>query len=92
MSYGSLLSVSCELEDANFRKHTVLRRAFAAHVVLVAKALHHISKVDAGDYGEGDEDQAIRACLQPGVELEQATNDLRAAMAEAEQLLKETRA
>jgi uncharacterized small protein (DUF1192 family) len=30
---------------------------------LVAKALHDIEWVDSGDYGPGDENKAIRACL-----------------------------
>lgn len=46
-----------------------LRQAFAAHLSLVAKAMHAVEWVDSGDYGPGDEDEAIRKVLAPGAEL-----------------------
>lgn len=49
--------------DAVFSLHTPERRAFARHIQLVVKALHDIEWVDSSDYGPGDENEAIRACL-----------------------------
>ena len=47
----------------SLKTSTPLRRAFKAHLDLVAKACHDIEWVDSGDCGPGDEDAAIRACL-----------------------------
>ena len=58
--------------DATFRTDTPERRAFAAHLVKVAKALHDIEWVDSSDYGPGDENEAIRACLSDAIVLETA--------------------
>lgn len=49
-----------------------LRAAFAEHLHKVAKAMHAIEWVDSCDYGKGEDDEHIRACLAPGAELEQA--------------------
>lgn len=49
--------------DATFHTNTPERRAFKEHLVKVAKALHDIEWVDSGDFGPGDENAAIRACL-----------------------------
>lgn len=49
--------------DANFECNTPERKAFAEHLQLVIKALHDIEWVDSGDYGKGDENEAIRACV-----------------------------
>ena len=46
-----------------------LRRAFGKHLALVAKAMHDIEWVDSGDFGTGDEREAIEAVLAPGAEL-----------------------
>lgn len=43
---------------------TPLRVAFKKHLRLVAKACHDIEWVDSDDYSPGDEDEAIRACLE----------------------------
>jgi hypothetical protein len=51
------------LHCADFSVDTPERKAFAEHLKLVAQALHDIEWVDSGDYGPGDEDRAIRACL-----------------------------
>lgn len=73
MSGGSMDYLYCKLEnDANFRLTTPERKAFAKHLVKVAKALHDIEWVDSGDYGPGDESEAIRDCLAPGMVLEAA--------------------
>lgn len=66
MSGGSMdYLYSKVLHCANFPLDTPERIAFAAHLKLVAQALHDIEWVDSGDYGPGDENAAIRACLNP---------------------------
>jgi hypothetical protein len=73
MSGGSMQYLYSKIEyDAVFDTDTPERRAFKKHLELVAKALHDIEWVDSGDYGPGDETDAIRACLQPGAVLEAA--------------------
>lgn len=73
MSGGSMNYLYSKLEyDANFKKDTPERLAFAKHLLLVAKALHDIEWVDSGDYGLGGDTQAIRACLGSGAVLEAA--------------------
>lgn len=73
MSGGSMNYLYVKLTyDANFETNTPERRAFAAHLKLVAKALHDIEWVDSGDYGIGDDSAAIRACLTAGAPLESA--------------------
>ena len=52
-----------KIEYADFPTDTPEREAFAKHLKLVAKALHDIEWVDSADYGPGDENEAIRACL-----------------------------
>ena len=52
--------------DAFFHLNTAERKAFAAHLRKVAKALHDIEWVDSGDYSQGMESEAIRACLKEG--------------------------
>ena len=70
MSGGSMNYIYSKLErEANFRQDTPERRAFARHLKLVAKALHDIEWVDSADYGPGDENAAIRACLGDAVML-----------------------
>jgi hypothetical protein len=70
MSGGSMNYIYSRLEyEANFRQDTPERRAFAKHLKLVAKALHDIEWVGSGDYGPGDENAAIRACLGDAVML-----------------------
>jgi len=43
--------------------NTPERKAFAAHLRLVAKAMHEIEWVDSCDHAPGREIEAIRACL-----------------------------
>ncbi len=67
MSGGSMNYLYSRIElDATFEQNTTLRKAFAKHLELVCKALHDIEWVDSADYGPGDEDEAIRACLHNG--------------------------
>ena len=73
MSGGSMNYLYSKLEyGATFRTDTPERKAFAKHLELVAKALHDIEWVDSSDYGPGDENEAIRACLNNGEILEAA--------------------
>jgi hypothetical protein len=66
MSGGSMNYLySKVLHCADFPLDTPEREAFAKHLKLVAQALHDIEWVDSGDYGPGDENAAIRACLRP---------------------------
>jgi hypothetical protein len=67
MSGGSMNYLYSKLEwGANFDTNTPERKAFMAHLVKVAKALHDIEWVDSGDYVPGDENDAIRACIGDG--------------------------
>ena len=73
MSGGSMNYLFARLDsDADFKEDTPERKAFARHLRLVAKALHDIEWVDSGDYGPGDDSEAIRACLGAGGVLEAA--------------------
>lgn len=86
MSGGSLNYVFGTINDAayNIEQHStnVWHTAFAAHLRLVATALHDLEWVWSGDYAPGDEMAAIQAVVQPhtlhGVtmkQLEQAIAD-----------------
>lgn len=80
MSGGSMNYLYSKLEyDANFQTNTLERAAFRKHLALVAKALHDIEWVDSGDYGPGDENAAIRACLSDGAVLDAAIDRAQAA-------------
>jgi hypothetical protein len=72
MSGGSMNYLYRRLEDAIFDTSTAERRAFRAHLMKVAKALHDIEWVDSGDSGPGDENAAIRACVGDAAVLEAA--------------------
>ena len=61
--------------EASFLCDTPERKAFNRHLAKVAKALHDIEWVDSGDYGPGDENDAIRACLGEGLVLEAAIEE-----------------
>ena len=70
------------INDANFNQHTPERKAFAAHLVKVAKALHDIEWVDSGDSSPGSENQAIRDCLHQSAVLDAAVETARQAQKE----------
>ena len=78
MSGGSMDYLYLKVENVEFSTNTPLRRAFMAHLKLVAKALHEIEWVDSGD--GGDEDSAIRACLNKRAPLQAAIDAAREAM------------
>ena len=71
MSGGSLDYVCYKLDDAieviERRATTVLQKAFAAHLKDVSKALHDLEWVFSGDYGDGDDVEALRDVLQKEV-------------------------
>ncbi len=70
---------------------SLVRAAFAKHLMLVARALHEIEWVDSGDSSPGGEVEAIRDCLAPGAELETATTIAERAARELEQVLARAR-
>jgi hypothetical protein len=81
MSGGSMNYLYSKLEcNATFSTHTPERRAFKEHLVKVSKALHDIEWVDSGDYGPGDENAAIRACLSQEQLLESVIEQAEEAM------------
>ena len=67
MSGGSLEYVCYKVENAadeiRSRAETLSLKAFADHLDLVAKALHDVEWVFSGDYGDGDDEESIRAVL-----------------------------
>ncbi len=63
MSGGSMDYLYRRVEDANIYVESDLHQAFIEHLQLVAKALHDIEWVQGGDYGKGDDLEAIRAVL-----------------------------
>jgi hypothetical protein len=91
MSGGSLdyayIRVEDTARDVCIRAKTPLQRAFGAHLLKVAKALHDLEWVMSDDYGPGDEVEAIRACITPAMELEAATEHARAALAELQSVI-----
>lgn len=73
MSGGSYDYLYTKIEDVadsllSRKGEAPIRRAFAEHLKLVAKALHDIEWVDSGDYGGGDDVDAIRAALGPSAD------------------------
>jgi hypothetical protein len=64
-SYNYAYSHVDDVAGAIESRHTdsPLHLAFAAHLRLVAKAMHDIEWVDSYDYGPGDDLAAIRAVL-----------------------------
>ncbi|MBV8061133.1 MAG: hypothetical protein JO253_06380 [Alphaproteobacteria bacterium] len=72
MSGGSMNYLCNLVDEANFDTSTPERMAFKRHLKLVAEALHDIEWVDSGDYAPGDENAAIRACMNQFEPLEAA--------------------
>lgn len=70
MSGGSMDYLYSKVADASFSLNTPLRRAFRAHLQLVADALHEIEWEDSGD--GGNEAEAIEKCLSKGAGLQSA--------------------
>lgn len=72
MSGGSMNYIYQRVGEIEFSAETAERRAFLDHLRLVATALHDIEWVDSGDYGPGDESEAIRACVGDSAVLDAA--------------------
>lgn len=94
MSGGSMDYFSYKVEDAvsRIKQITPLHRAFKAHLLLVASALHEIEWVESGDCGEGDDVAAIKAALGTPVKAAQIKilrEDLKRLIEEAKELLSE---
>ena len=91
MSGGSLDYVCYRLDDAieviERRATTVLQTAFAVHLKDVSKALHDLEWVLSGDYGDGDDVEALRKVVNKQMELEAATNDARTALKQLQDVL-----
>ena len=86
MSGGSMDYLHEQVSVAQFSENTILRRAMRKHLGKVAAALHAIEWNDSGD-GAPDEDELIRACLQPTDELSQAKEDAEKAKADLEKAI-----
>ena len=67
MSGGSMDYLTYKVDEAadqlTNKNNTPLQRALGEHLRKVAKALHDVEWVWSGDYGRGDEEEAIRAVL-----------------------------
>ena len=93
MSGGSMNYLYSKLlHVATFATDTPERKAFRKHLLKVAEALHDIEWVDSCDKCKGDENAAIRACLQPDAVLwalvEQAKDVMAALRVEIERVEK----
>lgn len=78
-AYQKVEDMAAELEA----QRSPLRRAFAAHLKLIVKAMHDIEWVDSCDYKKGDERAAIVAALEdcPGQnEMTVLVEDVKAAL------------
>jgi hypothetical protein len=63
-AYRKIEALASEIKS---RAQTSERKAFADHLLKVAKAAHDIEWVDSCDYGVGDENKSIRECLGNGL-------------------------
>lgn len=70
------------------RAEVPAHKAFAKHLVKVAKALHDLEWVWSGDCSEGDI-EAIMAVIKPSDVLESAVEDAKKAMSELDLAIKE---
>lgn len=82
--WGHLSFAAEELED--HRRPTL--RAFAKHCGLVANALWALKQLDDGKGTPEQLDEAIRACLRPGAELEILTAEAERLIAQLERATK----
>lgn len=67
-SYDYSYQKVLEMADQLAHSPSPLRRAFSVHLKKVAVAMHDIEWVDSCDYGKGDENPAIKACLEDDLE------------------------
>lgn len=87
MSGGSMDYLYQQVQAAEFKENTPERRAFRKHLDLVAEALHDIEWVDSGDYGYGDDTEAIMACINRTDVLDTTREHLAAEIERAKQVL-----
>lgn len=91
MSGGSYQYAYSRLADFIFdfalRANTPQRKAFLKHLEKVKKAMHDIEWVDSSDYGPGDENDAIMACVNQAAVIEASVEDARRVMEELKQLI-----
>ena len=91
MSGGSLDYVCYKVDDAidtiEKRATTVLQKAFAKHLKDVAKALHDLEWVFSGDYGDGDDVEALRKVINKDMELKAATEQAEFALKQLKDVL-----
>lgn len=94
MSGGSMDYLYSKFEDGLdfIRCDTTLRIAFKKHCLKVAKALHDIEWVQSGDMSHPDDEPAMRACLEPGAELNEAVRAAESAMFDLKQVLDKAKA
>lgn len=74
--FGRVTDVASDIRSRG--RDNPLHVAFADHLDKVAKALHDLEWVWSFDYSKGDEEEAIRAVIDPASELEAATAMARA--------------
>ncbi len=86
MSGGSMNYLYSQVNDAEFRLDTPLRRAFKEHLKLVSTALRAIEWNDSGD-GDSTEDEAITACLPDDTRLKQAAMEAKVTVNELSKVL-----
>ena len=96
MSGGSYDYAYQHIDDLadELRCMTPLRRAFKAHLRLVAQAAHQIEWVDSGDCSPGDDDAAIRAALgqdADGLSLQEIVSEAQKCLLELQEAIKNTK-
>lgn len=95
MSGGSLDYVYYrvdEVADAVLaRAENPLQRAFGLHLKKVALALHDLEWAWSGDFGEGQEEEAIKAVVSPADVLETSVKSAEQARDELNAVLKEVK-
>lgn len=93
MSGGRYNYAFRHVEDAaqEIASTTPEREAFCAHLRKVSKALHDIEWVDSCDYGTGDENAAILACIGAEAVTEAAIVRLSAEIERAQAVLRGSR-
>lgn len=91
-AYSKIESLAEDVErwarDPNTKGRN-LRLAFARHLRKVAKAAYELEWADSGDTGWPDPVEHIRAVISPADEIQAATDNAKAALADLHQALAE---
>lgn len=91
MSGGSMNYLYSTVEmNLDFELNTPERVAFYKHMQKIIKALHDIEWVDSGDYGEGDDLEAIMDCIDKKDVLYSVVEDAKETIEALSNLIKET--